>query len=439
MEASASKTPPQVEPPEAAAASKAEAGRGKGGTNRGRGKGKGNAGRGVQVPSNVGPVINPQQGPIPIPGAGVILFTFNSMNEEEKATYFDLNLQAILDFVPQLIVRIDDQLARMLAFSVAGRNNYVADIGTSLTHMVCLALGVKLMKTATSAQIAHIGVYNTIINAMNDVELPAPIMTLIDKIGNFNVDNELFRMDDLDIIVAQLFYRGGIVHQHWRNTILSDFFVRKMARIYTDETLRNIGFTLTNGASARMVPTQAMWDVATGARDPSFDVLLQDIEAGANLGQRDEVSDRSLISRDMLNGTIPPPAGQQPFVDRLNRTYNANWRFDTRTPAQIKQDAATTMYTYKVTYMAMIKRIWTTTTVNSFSMSGSACQLQRPVPTATVSYGPKDATPSDYAYLALVNLAPRILRRPEDSWMITQPRTRLDIQEAIFMQALKAQ
>jgi hypothetical protein len=57
--------------------------------------------------------------------------------------------------------------------------------------MLKLVLASKLYKTATSAQRSTLRQWHSLFRTMEDIQLPLPLLEVVDVVGNFRTDTEL--------------------------------------------------------------------------------------------------------------------------------------------------------------------------------------------------------------------------------------------------------
>lgn len=345
--------------------------------------------------------------PVPQPGKYKPLLDFNCLRMEENVSRFDLDTHLCLDqFILHIAERSEDALVRMTAGTVNAQA-----ISDSLRSIVPYYIAIKLMKTATPSQAALLGPYRSIERSLENCPIPAPLVEMINTLGNFSTETELWRLSGLVNHCLSLFSAPTAPKD--QITINSDVDWISFSQRVDLSTLSEKA-VLVNANEFRP-PSDIDWlDLGSVT---TFSNLC---DQGANPGQQTEVLNRHQIAAALASVTMPRQAIRANLAQMIQLTLGLSIVFTPKTPSAIKQEVSIACEQYARKYRQPLQRVWTLATVGSLTESGSPAQLLKLDDNVYMAKGSCDVTPTDFLLASQVTTNPRVTSRPPSTWTMTQ-------------------
>ena len=168
--------------------------------------------------------------------------------------------------------------------------------------------------------------------------------------------------------------------------------------------------------SLRLAPA---FDLNDAAAVDAFAVILQ---GGTNVGQRDEFVGRHRLYQFFAAGVFPHTTQQRKQLEiDFERTFGSPLLFQDLKMGAVRRSIAQLIHDYFMKSLPAIKTVWMTTKSGEMIDAGSPAQLLTfglTVESATSALLVKN--PRDYAIATLARSSPVIVKRSNNSWLITQ-------------------
>lgn len=354
--------------------------------------------------------------PVPQPGKFKPVLDFNTFREQRSATMFTFDPECFQSMVNTVAAQSTDTLARMSVITVADRNHYLADVSNSLASLTRLAVAAKLFKTATPAERAPVSAYHSVFRQFDEVELPVPILSVIDRFGNFETATELWRVDGMAGMIDELIAGAATTPDpnQVRVTSMSSFHQQR-AR-WESTLVDNPVYVDAAGGVPLRVPSDFDW-----FSDAERDRLAAILVVGNDLGQRGEFQARVELVRAFRTWReIPGDQAQNAFAGAFEICTGIPFRFFVSSVAERRRALAELIASYSLTHRDRLFRVWKLGSSSSFTDSGSPAQLLRMNADSTRAVSELPVQPTDFSWLSFVSSEAEVTRRPSDTWSTTQ-------------------
>jgi len=351
----------------------------------------------------------------PVPGKYEVLLDYDEFRETQNATFFDILLEPDR-LVEKLCDRTIDALIRVQTINAARANRFLDDMVDSMTRVAHCYIAAKLIRTATPDVASTLGPFNAVTRMLEKAPLPSPLIDCIDLLGNFETSTELWQVDMLSLKVFRLLDHVTRENHPDDIAIYNDMHVHELRHQFGEEALRRIPVRLVDVASPVLIPEDLDLTDAQGMQDLADELVDDDA-----VGGKDEFLSRTATLAYITAGKRGSDAEVNTFAQAANITFSKTFRPGTLRPSVIKQNCAAEIARYSYTYADHLKRVWNLTTSEALSDFGSPAQLMKFNDFGTASTSPTPTlSPSSTATITLLDLQPRIVHRPSNTWKMTQ-------------------
>jgi hypothetical protein len=275
--------------------------------------------------------------PVPQPGKYEPLLNFTSIKEELEASTFDLNLTNPLDdIINNIAHQSQDALARMNVKDITPDA-----ISASLSRMVDIYMAAKLIETSSLHEQSRLRTFSSIKTNLKDAPIPAPLVDIVNTLGNFESKDEMWKLRALPHKVLALFAPPSISDTI---AIRSDVDWRSFVSTIAKEDLIDLDVSYQFGNESFTSRGPITYD----PDDPASVTALTDrLTPGSQAGEVDEVKGRTLISRLIKTTTIPSVQDRRDFIVAMKASFDVTIDFESLSPSTIKERNAEEIEEYQ--------------------------------------------------------------------------------------------
>ncbi|CAI5726431.1 unnamed protein product [Hyaloperonospora brassicae] len=240
---------------------------------------------------------------------------FDVRRLESAATIFDVDMYNWEDVTTILSNQCADAIEGLIGMDAGHRCNSLVMLKEHLRRVAYLMLSTKLASTGSPAQTCLTSQWHSLLRLVNDIELPAPLVEVIDLFGNFETPNELWRLSGLPGKVTELIWNAHLTVRPRAVLVIDRSSVAALSDRYMSQLVAQpIMVTTADGDDAMSLRLAPTFDLNDATAVDAFAVLL---EGGTNVGQRDEFVGRHRLYQFFVAGVFPDTTQQRKQLELI--------------------------------------------------------------------------------------------------------------------------